>query len=120
MTASNPTAANHNSTTTPGSGAALASLAVAPGRYLVAAYAYYGGTVSTVTEADNIGLYIDGSLLTALSLVGVAATGPANPFRFTVVTTTGAIALKAIGAGTASSVYKTLLTAQLVNLSEYL
>ena len=104
------TQSNHNVTTGPASGAALAQLSgLTAGRYAITVYVYFSGTV-TAADGDNIELLVDGSVVDVLPVPPVAAAGgAAQPMMFEHLTTTGAIKLQAVAAGGASCVYHTLL-----------
>ena len=103
------TQSNHNVTTGPAANAALAQLTGLPaGRYAVTVYAYFSGTV-TAAEADNIQLLVDGAQTDVLAVAPVAAAGDVEPLTFEHLTTTGAIALEAVGAAGGAAVYHTLL-----------
>jgi len=103
------TQSNHNVTTGPAAGAALAALTgLTPGRYAVTVYAYLAGTV-TAADADNVELLVDGVVTDVLAVPPVAATDSVPPQQFEHVTTTGAIKVQAVGAGGAAAVYHTVL-----------
>jgi hypothetical protein len=110
----------NNSGAGPAAGTVLCSLSTASApapliaghEYAVTVAAYYTGTV-TAADQDNAGLYVDGVLISALLIPpsGAGATDP-NPQRFNVVTTTGLIQLKVIGAGSGTEVFHTALVCE--------
>jgi hypothetical protein len=107
------TQSNHAATTGPAAAAALAALTgLTPGRYAIDVYAYISGT-ATAAEADNVELLVD-SVVTDIVAVAPVANGPAVKQSFEHVTTTGAIALQAVGNGGGSAVYHTLLVVALL------
>ena len=108
------TQSNHAATTGPAAAAALAGLTgLTPGRYAIDVYAYLSGTV-TAADADNIQLLIDTVQTDVVPVPPVASTGAVVKASFEHLTTTGVIALEAVGNAGASAVYHTTLVAALL------
>lgn len=103
---------NYSSVTAPAAGGVLASLASPPaGVYQVQIIAGLTGTVAAADQ-DNIELVVDGSVITVLLLPAVVeGATDSPPFVIQVKTAGTSIQLKAVGAGTATAVYRTMLVA---------
>lgn len=106
-----PSNAVTGSATSPAAGATIATVTLPQGTYTVSWSVMLTGTVAAA-DLDNFGLYV-GANLVATSLNGInAGTSYPQPAVVIEVPAGGAaLAVKAIGAGTASSVYSATIDA---------
>lgn len=115
--ASAKTQTAYNATTSPGGVTALAAITVnVAGYYQVDVYAYFSGTVTAATEADNIQLWVDGLAYQNLLVPGVVNGTPVRHSFLVKSAGTGlTIETVCVGAATTGAIYHSLVAITQVN-----
>lgn len=103
----------------PAAGATIASITLPAGSYTVQWELGLSGTLAAA-DADNLGLFVGATQVATSENQGAAGNWPQVPVAIEVASGGTTVALKAIGAGTAGSVYTASLSAQFsVALASY-